>query len=270
MQWLLKVFAVHKHYVVLSAALTLSLLMMALKEDRKAEVVRSTTIAILRGGQWAFSWVTKISDLRQENRFLRERNAELSFEVQRLRSIKFENLRLRKLLGFKEQCEFSLLPAEVIAHGTERIVNSILIGVGSEDGVRKDMPVLTAEGLVGRVFRVFPTTAVVQLLTDRNCRVSATVLNEKRIIGIIEWRGGAVLELKNVPVRSDIKVGDVVVSSGLGGIFPRGLKIGSVTKVGGEELGLFREVEVRPSARFSELEEVFVVVRQSKAEGKTE
>ncbi|OPX31529.1 MAG: hypothetical protein B1H40_03810 [Candidatus Latescibacteria bacterium 4484_181] len=124
------------------------------------------------------------------------------------------------------------------------------------------MPVVTAEGLVGRVIKVFLSSSVVQLLLDRNCRVSAVVQNRDRPFGIVEWEGEQKLKLKGISLRSNIQLGDVVVSSGMGGVFPKGLQIGTISNIEGQELGLFKKVELTPTVQFSRLEEVFVLIRR--------
>ena len=181
MQWIYDFFNLRRPIVVLSIAVILSLTMMGLRESTKFHLAKRVSITLFRGGQWFFSWPMYLSGLSGENRFLRQRNMELSIQVQKLREAELESLRLRNLLGFRPRERFSYLPAEVIAEDPDRIINAILINAGAKDGVRKKMPVATAEGLVGKVFEVFPSTAIVQLLLDRNCRVSAVVQSNARV-----------------------------------------------------------------------------------------
>ena len=121
------------------------------------------------------------------------------------------------------------------------------------------MPVVTADGLVGRVLEAHVHTAVVQLLLDRNCRVSSVVQRQNRTQGVLIC-DQEVFYLQNVGVRDEIGVGDVVVSSGLGDVFPGGLYIGRVASLGETGQGLFREVVISPGVNFSNLEEVFVLI----------
>ena len=259
MHWILSFFNLHRHIVVLSVAVILSLTMMGLSEPGKANMAKRVSTTLFRGGQWLFSWAIRLSELSEENRFLRQRNLELSVQVQKRREAELENLRLRNLLGFKPKEAFSYLPAEVVAKDVDRMINAILINVGAKDGAQEKMPVATAEGLVGKVFEVFPSTSIVQLLLDRNCRVSAVVQSKERAFGITEWIGGERYRLA-VPLRSAVQEGDLVVSSGMGGVFPKGLKIGTVEQIGPEKMGLLRELIVKSSVRFSQLEEVFVLL----------
>ncbi|MFH1006305.1 MAG: rod shape-determining protein MreC [Candidatus Latescibacterota bacterium] len=258
MKWILDLLNLRRSSVVLSIAIILSLIMMGLREPGKAHLAKTVSITLLRGGQWLFSWPIYLSGLSEENRFLRKRNLELSLQVQKQRETDLENLRLRNLLGFKTSETYSYLPAEVVAKDADRMINAILINVGAQDGVREKMPVATAEGLVGKVFEVFPSTSIVQLLLDRNCRISGVAQNDGRVFGIVEWFAGERYKMA-VPLRSAVGEGDRIVSSGMGGVFPKGLEIGVVEKIGSEEGGPLRDLIVKSSVRFSQLEEVFVL-----------
>ena len=200
----------------------------------------------------------RLEHLEAENRALRRRNAELMLETARLYEAGLENERLRRMLAFKAESELSLVPAKVVGHQNNGLINAMLIGAGERDGVHKDQAVVTAEGLVGRVFAVGKHYATTQLLLDRNFRASAMV-QRSRVNGIVRWQGGDHVVLGEVPRRSDVQVGDRVVTSGLSTIFPAGLEIGTVIRSADQENGMFMDIEVRPSVDFSKLEEVFVI-----------
>jgi rod shape-determining protein MreC len=187
--------------------------------------------------------------------------AKLAVENSRLREARLENIRLRLLLEFEQESLFGLYPAKVIGWDADRTVNSILINMGEGDGVREGMPVLTPDGLVGKVYQVMPAMSIVQLLLDRNCRVSA-IVQRTRALGIVEWERGYQCFLRKIPARSDVKEGDVVVTSGMGGVFPRGLVIGTVSSVGGEKWELFKNIVVKPGVDFTNVEEVFVLIHE--------
>ncbi len=248
----------NKNYIALAAAVALSLILMAWDRGKGANLARQVTTTVLGSGNRMFSWATRMADLSRENKFLRDWNLELSIKYWRLREAELENIRLRRQMGFKQRPGFRYLPAEVIAKSGSRMVTSILINVGSDDGVREQMPVVALGGLAGKVFGVNSKTSVVQLLSDRNCVVSTVVQNDERIFGFLESEGTELFRI-DVPLKSNIKKGDVVVSSGMGGVFPKGLKLGVVNKLGDGKSGLFRKVEIVSSVNLSQLEEVFVL-----------
>ena len=251
---------VNKAYVTLSLTLLVSLVLIALGPSKKLGLARGVTTELLKAGHWLFTWPMDIAGLRYENQVLREQNLRLSLELMELREARLENIRLHGLLDFKnrEVDAEGFLAGRVIARDADRVANTILVDVGRKDGVQDRMPVVTADGLVGRVLEAHDGTAVVQLLLDRNCRVSAVVQQSVRAQGVVVCENGT-FYLKYVPVRVDIQEEDIVVSSGLGGVFPKGLLVGKVSELGEEESGLFREVILEAGVNFANLEEVFVL-----------
>ncbi|HIE05038.1 MAG TPA: rod shape-determining protein MreC [Candidatus Latescibacteria bacterium] len=248
-------------YVALAVALAVSLAMMSMERPRQIYWARKFATACLELGQGLLSDLIRASVLSRKNRFLRRQNVELALQVQRLREAERENERLRKLLGFKRRSRLPLLPAEVVAYSPDRMRHTVLLDVGSQEGVGRDMPVVTAEGLVGRVVEVYPRSCLVLLLTDRSSRVSVVVEDGGRTLAVAEGRGEEVL-YADLPLRSPVEGGEEVVSSGMGGIFPKGLRVGKVLKVLGEEMGLLKKVTIEPSAPLEQLEEVFIVLRR--------
>ena len=258
MQWLYGFIRGHRAYVVLSVAVLGSLSLMALGKSDAVALASGIATGLLKAGHGLFTWPMELSGLRHENQILREQNLRISLELLELREARMENLRLRELLDFRSHAEGTYLVAKVVARDPNRVLNTVLLDLGAADGVAKRMPVVTADGLVGRVLEVHPRTAVVQLLLDRNCRVSAIVQRNERTSGIVTCENGSFF-LRHVSVRSEVAVGDRIVSSGLGGMFPKGLLIGAVTQVGEEDQALFRYVRLMPSVDFFNLEEVFVL-----------
>ncbi len=250
----------HRGYVILSGAVILSLVMLSLDMATRLQFARGVTTGLMSVGHRVFAWPLDLASLRFENGVLREQNLRLSLELLRLREARLENTRLRQLLQFRsaQATADNFIAAKVLARNPARILNTILIDLGSRQGLTPRMPVVTADGLVGRVLEVHEQTSIVQLLLDRNCRVSAVVQRQNRTQGIVTCENG-VFYLQNVGVRSDIEVGDVVVSSGLGDVFPGGLYIGRVESLGEAGQELFRQVIIAPGVNFSNLEEVFVL-----------
>ena len=250
--------------VVLSVAIFASLILMLFDSSIQARFPHSAVLGLMSIGHRILAWPMGLSSLRYENEALRDQNLRLSLELLKLREAQLENARLHALLHFKSQqaAEKSYIVARVIARNPARIANTILIDAGADEGIQAPMPVVTADGLVGRIMEVHGYTAIVQLLIDHNCRVSAVVQRHSRVSGIVSFEDGT-FYLKNVSLRGDIKVGDLIVSSGLGKLFPKGLYVGQVVNVGDEAQGLFREVILSPGVNFHNLEEVFVLKTSS-------
>ncbi|MDE2999314.1 MAG: rod shape-determining protein MreC [Gemmatimonadota bacterium] len=258
MQWLFVFLRGHRAYVALGVAVLVSFSLMALGRSDGVALARGIAAGLMKAGHGLFTWPMELSRLRHENRVLRDQNLRISLELLELREARMENLRLRALLDFRTKAEGTYLVARVVARDPNRVLNTVLLDIGASDGLEKRMPVVTADGLVGRVLEVHPHTAVVQLLLDRNCRVSAIVQRDERTSGIVTCENGSFF-LRHVSVRSEVSEGDRVISSGLGGVFPKGLLIGMVSRVGERDQALFREVQLTPSVDFFNLEEVFVL-----------
>ncbi len=204
------------------------------------------------------SFLSEMNSLREENEWLRQKNTELMLANSRLKEALNENRRLRELLDFKETSQLDLIPAKVIGKASNSFVNSIILAAGSADSIEKNMAVVTAQGLVGKVFSVTENHATGQLLLDRNFRVSA-MTQRSRVNGIVKWREGNRVALAEVPKRSDVAAGDTVITSGQSFFFPGGLLIGKVVSLSESEQSMFMDILVEPAVDFTRLEEVFVI-----------
>lgn len=199
----------------------------------------------------------------RENRRLSRRLHELELALQARAARAEEADRLRGLLELREALPFETLAARVVGREGVPWFRTLTIDRGRAHGVVLDAPVLSATGVVGRVFALGPNAARVQLLLDRDAGVGV-LIERSRVAGVVagQVRGPAAgtseLLLKYVPARADVVVGDQVVTSGVDRIYPKGLLVGRVRSLG-EEGGLFRDIRVEPSARFDRLEEVLVV-----------
>ena len=201
-------------------------------------------------------------DTAEENRSLKEQNRTLQTALTQSDEIRLENARLRLLLDFKEAQEIDTLPARVIAEDASSWFRTVMIDKGSEHGVSEGMPVVVAEGVVGRVVRSSPRYSRVLLITDASSAI-ASLLQENRARGVCRGQGEQLI-FDFVLRQEEVKVGDRVVTSGMGGIFPKGLVVGNVKSVDRQEFGLFQAIEVAPAVDFSHLEEVLVLLRSPK------
>jgi rod shape-determining protein MreC len=194
--------------------------------------------------------------LQEEVRRLKQENADLKESAQTLG-------RLQRLLLLKAQVPGAMIAAEVIAFSPSAWFRTIVINKGQRDGVKKGFPVVTLEGVVGKVTRVSSSSSVVLLVIDRNSSVDC-LAQRTRTRGILEGEGGGRCYLRYVSRTEDIQVGDHIFTSGLEEIFPKGLSLGEVVKVEKKAYGLFQEIEVMPSADLGRLEEVMVIVRPAR------
>ncbi|OFZ81659.1 MAG: rod shape-determining protein MreC [Bdellovibrionales bacterium RIFOXYD1_FULL_53_11] len=204
---------------------------------------------------YIFLWNT-----RRDNLALLEENRKLLNSIASLRETQHENTRLRKMLQFQEKFRLDTVLARVIAKDVSTEFRAIRINRGESSGIHKDMAVVTNEGVVGRVMRTTKNTSDIVTILDLLSAVDA-IVERSRARGIVEGMTDDVCQLKFALRTDDIEPGDVLISSGLGGIFPKGVPVGAVSKVKRKPFGITQEVEIRPSVDFSKLEEVLVVTR---------
>ncbi|MEW6511158.1 MAG: rod shape-determining protein MreC [Bacteroidota bacterium] len=247
-----------KEYLVVALLLGTSIALMASNDTPQIRTIRSFTVVSLGFLQEIFGAIPNYFDLRHENQVLRELNLTLADEVNRLREARLENLRLRQMLGLKERPQVSSVAANVIGKNLQLLRNTITLDVGEADGVHVNMPVVSDNGLVGKVVATASRYAVAQILLNKDLRVSAKI-QRSRVDGIIRWEGGSVLTLTNVAKTLDVQTGDVVITSEYSSMFPAGIRIGVVTAARPMEGSLFQAVEVAPAVDFSRLEEAFVL-----------
>jgi len=201
-------------------------------------------------------------DARQRNEQLSEENSLLRAELVQLEEVRLANERLRKLLDFREEIQQPALPARVVGEDASSWFRTVVIDKGSEHGLREGLPVVVAEGVVGRTLEVSPYQARVLLITDASSAV-AVLVQSSRSRGICRGEGEN-LALDYALRREDIHVDDLVVTSGTGGVFPKGLPVGRIVEVRHEEYGLFQGIKVEPAVDFSRLEEVLVLLRKER------
>ncbi|MBC7691660.1 MAG: rod shape-determining protein MreC [Methylotenera sp.] len=197
---------------------------------------------------------------RQDNLALTEENRKLQGTIASLKEAQNENLRLRKLLSFEETYRFESVVARVIAKDVSTEFRAVRINRGENSGIQKSMAVVTNEGVVGRVLRTTRDTADVVTILDLASAIDS-IVERSRARGIVEGKTDEVCELKYALRTDDIIPGDQLISSGLGGVFPKGVPVGTVSRVFKRKFGISQDVEVRPSVDFSKLEEVMVVTK---------
>src|SRR5438093_6417043 len=252
-------FARRADWAALTIACVLSVTLMLLDRGQQARAAWFLQHTVLAPVEAVVGWVDAGVGVYWENQKLKKRLAQVQIEADATRSERLENARLRRLLALSQENPSDLTAARVTSRSLDRLGGSLTIDEGSREGILPNGAVITPEGLVGRIERVAPHEARVLTLLHRDCSVAVRV-GRSRVDGVVQWEFGdrPMLSLLYVSAREDVQAGDDVLTSGLGGIFPEGVRVGSVTKVNVAENGLMKEVQVRPAVNFRSLEDVLI------------
>jgi rod shape-determining protein MreC len=200
-------------------------------------------------------------DLRDENTRLKKEVDDLRMQNDLYRELASTHARLRELLQFKESFRSPMVAAQVIGRDPTGWFESIFIDQGAHAGLKLNMPVVDARGVVGRLVAVSPNYAKVLLIIDQNSAVDC-LIQRTREKGILKGQPAQSCRLHYVSRAADIAVGDKIVTSGLDRIYPKGLPVGEVMEVADTPWEFFKDVRVKPSADFSRLEEVLVLLKE--------
>jgi rod shape-determining protein MreC len=211
------------------------------------------------GGVWQ-DYVSLVG-VRLENKELRESIKELNTREVKNRELIVSAERLRALLKLKQEMSIPTLAATIIGADSSPWFSTVLIDRGENDGLTEGMPVVAVDGVVGQVVKVAAGTARVLLLTDHASAV-AGVVQRSRARGVVKGKGRGVCAFEFSLSGEDVTVGDIIVTSGVGRIFPPGLPLGEVTIVRKGSYGIFQTVDVRPTVSLSSLEEVLVLLKK--------
>lgn len=191
----------------------------------------------------------------KEHESLKQEVQDLRFQLVRFEEVKKENERLKALVNFQKDNELAGISAEIIGRDMSAFSDHIILNQGKADGVNMGTVLISHEGLVGHVVSVGEHHARALLMTDIKARV-CVVVQESREAGVVEGTPGGLLKLKHLNINSSIKVGDVVVTSGFGDIYPKGIPVGKVAIIATEKNNLSLYALVKPFVDFSKLEEV--------------
>jgi rod shape-determining protein MreC len=235
--------------------------------------VQRATTGVGGAGLGFFRGLADLRNAQAENESLRTRLAEAENELREARQARDENERLKKLLDFAKDVTYQSIPARVVARDPSVWFNSVIINRGSASGVDLDMPVVTPEGIVGRVVGVGPVSAQVMLLTDERSAAGAVVgqLGTSNAIGSVRGFGkNGLLEMRYVSGLETVNVGDYVVTTGQDRIYPPGLNVGTVVEVIQGSATTPHVIRVKPGARLDSLQEVAVLTYKPPERGTAE
>jgi rod shape-determining protein MreC len=277
----------YRNLTILVGVLFLQVLGLAVQVKRSADaqdtrLIRIWAVGAITPFERGLVWVQNsgsnvlhdyffLRGVRAENRQLKEKIEKMKLDEARLSEDAIQAQRLQSLLGFKEQFISKTVAAQVIGSSGSDLSRSIYIDKGENAGLKPDMAVITAGGIVGKVWLVYPSTSLVLMINDQSSGVGV-FLEKSRLQGVLRGTPNGELILERVMNDEQVAPGDVVLSSGGDQIFPKGLPVGTVSKAGpGREM--FLSVKVNPAADLSRLEEVLVVTekqeREAVAEGGT-
>ncbi|GMR04482.1 MAG: rod shape-determining protein MreC [Thermodesulfobacteriota bacterium] len=265
-------FAKRHRIIIIAMLLALFSLHLALTDTKVAErgfvlkrvfsitvnPVQNAITVMYRGAAGAVNNYVSLVGVQKENESYRDALIKLQEENYRLKEEVNLSGRLKRLLGYKQSVPFETTSAAILAYNMDRLTKTAVINKGSADGMRKDMSVITPEGVVGRTIRVTGRTSTVLLNTDPRSNIEAIVMRT-RVRGIVEGNGSDGLILKYVRELDDVKAGDLVVTSGFSGLFPKGLVIGEVTEIRKGTDNFFNHITVTPRVDLKRLEDVLVV-----------
>lgn len=208
---------------------------------------------------WTYFFLVSVS---KENQRLLQQLGEYRQEIIQQRELELENQRLRELLGFKRSLPGDAVAAEIIGKDPSAWFKTVIIDKGSADGLRRGLPAVSSLGVVGQIIEVSGHQSRLMLIIDRNSGADALV-QRTRARGIVKGTSGDECYLDYVLHADDVRVGDLVISSGFDGVYPKGLLIGTVTTVDFKGGDFFKEVQITPAVDFDKLEEVLIIRRPS-------
>ena len=213
----------------------------------------------------SFDFFINFSKVKQENKELAAKNAELENQLIEYNRMKDENTRLREMFNYSEAHQnYNYLGCNIVGYSGGNISNGYIIDKGTNDGVKKDMVVITPAGLVGKVTKSESSYSIVQTILNENIAVASMVESTRETTGILQGvtdsKNKNLTILSNIPIDSEIKEGDIILTSGLGGMYPQEIRIGEVVSVEVDSVGIMKKAIVKPYVDFNKLEELFVVV----------
>jgi rod shape-determining protein MreC len=261
----------HRSLFLLIGVVLLQVLLLAvqIKRDSQSRLIRVWTVSavspVQRSGAWGVGKIRDtwrhyfaLSDTARQNEQLTRENGTLKLEIMQLQSKSAEADRLAALLNFKQkQAKVPMVVARVIGSSADANSNTIYIDQGQRDGIRRNMGVITPEGVVGKVIESYRDASLILLLTDRDSGVGAMIA-DSRIQSPVGGTGEPLLNMKYVGNDDDVAVGSRVVTSGMDRIFPKDLPVGVITQV--KPGGQYKQIRVKPSASLEKLEEVIVLL----------
>ena len=203
--------------------------------------------------------VKSLAIVSEENQFLREKNLQLSLQLESILYAADENENLRELLDFKRETKLKIIPASIINKGIQTNIKSLTIDVGSRDNVLTNQAVLTPYGVIGKTIEVGKNSAIVQSISDNNFRLSVRIM-PSGAVGILRWFDSNMCKVYEVQKNVEVNIGDRVITSGFSKIYPPKLPVGTVSGVYDERGSYQKVINVNIQNDFESIQNVFIVL----------
>lgn len=229
--------------------------------------IQTTVNNIVRPFKRASQYTLAVGSATRDNGDLKRENLRLREQVKRFKRYEGENKRLRVLAGFRRESAFKTVAAHVISRSPTSWQSLITIDAGENQRLKTGMPVVTEKGLVGRTVQVSPRAAVIQLLDDRRSGVGIEIVRTAAT-AIAEGEMDGSMRLRFMADDSDVKQGDKLVTSGVGGLYPRGVPVGTVGKVKTSVYTIEKMIDIEPAVDFARLSDVLIIVNAPAIEAK--
>jgi len=257
LRFILSVWGNFKEYLILILLLVISFISLSLNQNPAIKKIRAIAFGSFAASTAILSDIVNIAKVKSENERLREINAELMLQVNKLREYGVVNENLRKLIGLKDTVKYPLIPALTVSKSFTITQGTITLNAGSENGVSPGMPVINEKGLVGIIYATSRDYSIAKTL--KNFELKLVVKDERsRVDGVLKWNGES-LAIINVPKTYDIERGDRIICSELSSIVSLPIPIGVVVGLHDVQTGIFNSVEIKAYADFSRIENVFII-----------
>lgn len=256
-KFLRRIVSDYKEYLLLIVLSVISLTILAQNEKPAAKHLKTFALgnfAVLNEITNSIVSIFKSDESRDD---LRNENAHLMLELNRLRKYRAENEELRPMIAFKDTSKYPLIPAKIISKLVTKSQGNFIVNRGSNNEIRKGMPVINYKGLIGLIMDVTENYSVVQNLYNSNLSIAVT-LQRTNVDGILNYDGNNLI-IKDIPTTYDVQIGDIIETSDFSSLFPPSIPIGIVSKKESNVLGLLHNLTVEPFAKISAANNLFIL-----------
>ena len=250
----------HKDHFVFAFAIIFSTFILLNNESPRMSIIRGKATDVVSFFSSPFAWIQSLMFLEEENQVLRQKNLELSLQVESMLNLQNENNALIEMLEFKKNEKFIIKSAKVVNKGIQPNLLSIIVDRGTIDGVINDLPVLTPRGVIGKTIETSRNNSIVQLISDTNFRLSTRIL-PSGATGILRFINAETAEIREVQKNVAISIGDKVVTSGFSDIYPAGLPVGTVKGVYQDRGSFQKVVSINLPNDLNAFQHVFIITK---------